>query len=64
MLLDVERVRLAGATALASNCGHLQTETSALSNILSWQRASSQILKLPALHELFLAPTSHHTIST
>ena len=58
MLVDVRRVRLTGATALAKNRGHVQVETRALSNILSWQRASSQIFKLPALHELLIAPTS------
>lgn len=57
-MLDVEPVRLTGARALAKNCGHVQVVTPTLSDILSWKRASSHFLKLPALHELFFAPTS------
>lgn len=49
-------VRFSDVTALANNCGHGQVVTPALSNILRWQGASSQHLKLPALH--VLAPTS------
>ena len=65
MLVDVKHVGLTVATALAKSCGHVQVKRLTLSNILSGQRASSQILKLPALHGAVICTHFlHHTIST